>query len=292
MKNSYEISILIGTLFSITGLIMIFSPYQFSEALQFSKPGTIYLIGVILLLYGIAFLLFSYLQSRRKRGITIRNLDIDSNISGENNELITATSEKETSNNYEENINTIKDQTIKYTYPRTNNRSYKIAQIQSINDRIETEIERLRTSANINLAFGSITTVSAIVFIGYEVINNPVSFNELFPLISHFLPRLGLVLLIEIFAFFFLKMYKATLQEMKYFQNEKTNIDLKLIALKRGLKLGDETINNLVLTELIKTERNFILKKDESTVDLQRGLIETKATNKTLEIVSNIFAKK
>ncbi|WP_397452546.1 hypothetical protein [Pseudomonas sp. NA-150] len=89
-----------------------------------------------------------------------------------------------------------------------------------------------------------------------------------------FLPRLSFVLLIELFAYFFLRLYKASLSEIKYFQNEITNIEAKSLALRIALAVDSPTSLNKAIGALVETERNHILEKGQSTVDLERAKIE------------------
>ncbi|MBI5525005.1 MAG: hypothetical protein HY897_01580 [Deltaproteobacteria bacterium] len=42
--------------------------------------------------------------------------------------------------------------------------------------------------------------------------------------LSHYVPRITTVTFIEVFAFFFLKLYRASLIEIKFYQNELTSL--------------------------------------------------------------------
>lgn len=46
--------------------------------------------------------------------------------------------------------------------------------------------------------------------------------------------------MIELFAYFFLSLYRTSLQKIKYFQNELTNIEAKQIALRAALSYGEQ----------------------------------------------------
>jgi hypothetical protein len=127
----------------------------------------------------------------------------------------------------------------------------------------------LRRSANLNLVIGTLTTFLAISGLGFEVFKASMDFTDTVELLSHYIPRLSLVIFIEIFAFFFLKLYKANLNEIKYFNNEKTNIDFKIISLKTAIYEENQDLIKLTIEELIKTERNFKLDKNQSTVELE-----------------------
>jgi hypothetical protein len=158
--------------------------------------------------------------------------------------------------------------------------------------RINDELIRLRKSANINLVIGSLSTTVAIFSLTYEVFFSEVNFNDSVSLFSHYIPRISLVIFIEIFAFFFLKLYKANLLEIKYFNNEKTNIDFKLITLKTALFQEDSETIKLCLSELIKTERNFIMKKDETTVELEKFKTDKNDNQILTSLLKKILSKK
>lgn len=92
--------------------------------------------------------------------------------------------------------------------------------------------------------------------------------------VLQFVSRLSVVIVIEIFAYFFLNLYRGGLQEIKYFRNEMTNIMSRQIALRAAMPmLEPETIARIVLN-LAETERNFVLKKGESTVGLEQNRLE------------------
>ncbi len=114
--------------------------------------------------------------------------------------------------------------------------------LESLSRRLFGEISRLSRSASLNLVIGSITTTLAIVALGVEVFFNEIDFTNSLDLVSHYVPRLSIVIFIEIFAFFFLKLYKSNLQDIKYFHNEKTNIDLKAIAIITSISSSNPDI--------------------------------------------------
>lgn len=49
-------------------------------------------------------------------------------------------------------------------------------------------------------------------------------------ILLYLLPRLFMIIFTELFVLFFLRLYSKGLNEIKYFQNELTNIELKLVA--------------------------------------------------------------
>ena len=143
---------------------------------------------------------------------------------------------------------------------------------ESLN-RLNREVASLGRRGTYNLIIGMISTFIAIVILLYLVINMP-SGNTHEQLLWYFMPRLSLAVLIEFFAFFFLKLYRGALEDIKYFQNEITNIEAKFTALEGAITLNDRDAVKNILGILVTTERNFILKKGESTVALQKTKLE------------------
>lgn len=151
-------------------------------------------------------------------------------------------------------------------------------------DRLNQEIDALGRRGNLNLAIGIITTVVGFIIFGILVFNISAKSGE-FSIVKDFLPRLSLVFLIELFAYFFLGLYKSSLTEIKYFQNEITNLETWHLSLQQAMILGDnETIKSL-LERLASTERNFLLKKGESTVFLET---ENLSQNQQKTLIDNL----
>jgi len=142
--------------------------------------------------------------------------------------------------------------------------------IEKLKFRLKTQVDYLSRNGNLNLLIGLITTVIAVSILFYLVFAAKDLPKDNYGLISYYVARISIIIFIEIFALFFLKLYRTNLYEIKYFQNELTNIDVKIIALKTALMMKDDESIKLVISELSKTERNFILKKDETTYDLER----------------------
>ena len=96
------------------------------------------------------------------------------------------------------------------------------------------------------------------------------------------------------FSFFFLKLYKSGLSEIKYFQNELTNVEMKFISLDISLRGKNTELISDVVSEFSKTERNFILNKGQTTVEIERGKLDNEVINnavssfsKFVEVINN-----
>lgn len=183
---------------------------------------------------------------------------------------------------------------IKYEDKLTDDLKYKSLEeeLYTIKNRIDRETARITRNGNINLTIGFFTTFMAIFFLGYSLLGVSHTTETTQSFLFHFIPRFTLSLFIELFSFFFLRIYKNNLDDIKYLNNERTNIDLKLVALKTSIIHNDNDSLKVILNDLSKTERNFILQKDQSTVDIEKNKIEKINADKLLESIVQIINRK
>ncbi|WP_339414281.1 hypothetical protein [Pseudomonas sp. EA_35y_Pfl2_R5] len=140
-----------------------------------------------------------------------------------------------------------------------------------------------------NLLLGIFTTVFGVVILGYSVLQAPL-FTSGVEIAAHFLPRISLVIVVEVFAYFFLKLYKQSLDEIKYFQNEMTNIESKYLGLYIATEGGlEEGVLNSI-NQLSSTERNFLLDKGQSTASIELKKIEATSNGTAMEKLSSIIS--
>jgi len=158
--------------------------------------------------------------------------------------------------------------------------------------RLSKELEALSRRGNLNLALGALTTVIGLALLGLSVFSEITEAKDWWALASHFVPRLTLVVMIELFAYFFLSLYRTSLQEIKYFQNELTNIEAKQIALRAALSYGEQSLVADIVAKLATTERNHILSKDQTTVELEKARIDKDSKGELAKYVADLFQKK
>ncbi|WP_444666889.1 hypothetical protein [Flavobacterium columnare] len=167
-----------------------------------------------------------------------------------------------------------------------------LADLKSIQHRLYREISKLSLRANLNLAIGSATTIVAILILYLTVGSHTPSFDSVGNSLSFFIPRISIVVFIEIFSFFFLKLYRTNLNDIKYYQNEMTNAEFKLLALKSAFAKDDLDSIKSVIKEFSSIERNFILKKGESTVEIEKTRIDLDSENSWKELVKEALKMK
>jgi len=162
--------------------------------------------------------------------------------------------------------------------------------IRQTTDRLKDELDALSYRVKLNLVIGILTTISGAALLAYFVIVKQPPIKEFSSpswYLAEFVPRLSIVLLIEVFAYFFLKLYKATLSDVKYFQNELTNFECRALALASAVERNDAKSIAAVIMELSKTERNFI-SKNLTTLDLERSKAEQQSLADVLKHVASI----
>lgn len=149
-----------------------------------------------------------------------------------------------------------------------------VKQSEATIDRLRQELFSLSKRGNLNLSIGIVTTLTGLLLLGMFVLQETQRPPDLTAFIVEFAPRLSLVLLIEIFAYFFLRLYKTTLFEIKYFQNEVTSMEARFLALVVATSSNNADALAKSLDSLAHIERNFILSKDQTTLDLERVKLE------------------
>ena len=144
--------------------------------------------------------------------------------------------------------------------------------------RLQREISDLRLRSNINLLIGMSITAGGLYLLWSTV--DIVDASELLKqlasegtesdgkflknLILPIVPRILLIIFVELFAYFFLRLYRDGLSEIKYFQNELTNIESKLVSVEFAYITNQTDALKSALEALSSTERNFILEKNQT----------------------------
>ncbi|CAM5295725.1 hypothetical protein [Pseudomonas fragi] len=173
-------------------------------------------------------------------------------------------------------------------------------------ERLKREISDLRLRSNINLLIGMLITAGGLWLLWSTVSmldtstllkalasegeESNVKFYK--NLVLPVIPRVMLVVFVEVFAYFFLRLYRNGLSEIKYFQNELTNIESKLTAAEFAYVTKNEDALKFSIESLSKTERNFVLEKGQTTVELERAKAESQLSKDLIKIIPNLFERK
>lgn len=76
-----------------------------------------------------------------------------------------------------------------------------------------------------------------------------------------------IVVFIESFSIYFLRLYKDSINRTRIYHNELTNIEQRWLAVMATLPKDDKETRIAVFSEIARTERNFVIQKNEKTID-------------------------
>lgn len=165
--------------------------------------------------------------------------------------------------------------------------------------RLKKEIELLTKRANIYITFGSTITVGAAFILYYMVSDLSSFFNASNSEISASLSssdwfsiasRFSIVVFVEVFAFYYLRLYRSTMDTVKFYQNEITNIEMRLMAVHSLATLSnpDSTSAIALIDSLAKSERNFVIEKGQSTVDIEKQKVDSNQINSIFDGITKL----
>lgn len=166
------------------------------------------------------------------------------------------------------------------------------SEFASSKQRLLAEVRALGLRGNVNLTLGVVVTLVGLMLLGNYVWQLPAISNDLVTFLLSFGPRLSLILFIQIFAFFFLKLYKSGLAEIKYFQNEITNLELRYFGLRLSILSSSGDSMALVCKSLMDSERNKFLEKGQSTTDLEKYKYDQSVASGLIKILPGLINKK
>lgn len=163
-------------------------------------------------------------------------------------------------------------------------------------DRLKDELKSNSKRATINLSIGSaigIIGIFILVWFVFDLFNGNVNADktQMLHSIETFGARLCIVFLIELFSYFFLKLYKDCIERTRYYQNELTNIESKKIAILASAILGDTQHIKLIIESMLCVERNFIIPKECTTLELEKIRSNSKSELNIIDAISKLGLK-
>jgi hypothetical protein len=120
--------------------------------------------------------------------------------------------------------------------------------------RLERELASIERRGTVNLAIGSVTTAVAVVLL-YQAATTPPQNTDLMALVTFYVPRVTLAIFVEVFSFFFLRLYRTGLVDLKYFHGELLTLDLRIAALETAISNNDQESLRHVVSSLVDTDR-------------------------------------
>lgn len=157
-------------------------------------------------------------------------------------------------------------------------------------ERINNEIKNLKRRATVNLSWGVVLSSAALLFFFFLIYNEEIGKN-LEQVFLHFVPKLGLVVFVELLAYFFLRLYKTSLVSIQYYHNELTNIETKKIAAIVAVKHCDEAKIWQTVECLLKVERNVLLKGKETTIQMEMLKMQNEYDNNMINSMKSMLEK-
>lgn len=157
-------------------------------------------------------------------------------------------------------------------------------------ERIKTEIQNLKRRATINLSLG-VTLSCAALLVFFFLVYNEKPDEDYQKVFLHFAPRVGLVVFVELLAYFFLKLYKSTLTSVQYYHNELTNIETRKIAAIVAIKHCKEDKIWQTVEYLLKVERNVLIKDKETTMQMEMLKLQAEKDSSVLSSTQNVLER-
>lgn len=158
-----------------------------------------------------------------------------------------------------------------------------------IEERLLGEIKAVGERSNLNLIIGSVVALIGWGLLFWFVFD--VNDKKLagWQLLNAFLPRLSIIIIIEMFSYFFLKLYRESMDRIRYYQNELTNIETKKAAILIACMLENDNEHKKSLIEnLISVERNIFLKKGETTIELEKIRMDNSLSKSVIKSIKDL----
>lgn len=168
---------------------------------------------------------------------------------------------------------------------------------EHITTRLKHEIELLTKRGNLYISIGSVITIAGGIilyltvkdfvqsYVNLTTNNDSINKHDLLSITA----RISIIIFIEIFAYYYLRLYKNIMDNVKFYQNEISNMDLKLLAL-HAIEINDNHEALKIITdELAKTERNFVINKGQTTIDIEKSRHEQSILYKSINSISSLI---
>ncbi len=95
-------------------------------------------------------------------------------------------------------------------------------------------------------------------------------------LISYF-PYITMIIVVEVLAFFFLKLYSQNVEVERFIRNEISSLNAKLAAIFMASRSEDEVFRQNLIAQLFATERNQLLQNGATTVEIEKARLDAQS---------------
>lgn len=148
--------------------------------------------------------------------------------------------------------------------------------LQQARARLSNELAALGRRGNLNLVIGSLTTAVAVALLYQAATTPPPSGTDYVGLLTFYVPRVTLAAFVELFSFFFLKLYRGGLTDLKYFHAEILALELRIAALETASRQGDPQFLAKVVASIADIDRTKQLiddKKDDGLTSIDPKVV-------------------
>lgn len=168
-----------------------------------------------------------------------------------------------------------------------------LAEISDSRSRLTSAIQALHGRASVSLGAGTLIALGGLGYLGVSIFSlDPSRHADLGYMATFIISRAGIVIAIELLAYFYLRIFKSTTEEIKYFQNELSNFDARSCSVHLSLVADDKEAIVDIAKKFASTERNFAISKEQTTVDLERSRIDATSQMAMLSAVADLFKAK
>lgn len=134
-----------------------------------------------------------------------------------------------------------------------------IERLLDAKSRLENASSSVSVRGVVSLIFGILTASGALYTLrdAAQIFQDFKSSQPENQIILYLATRISIALFITFISYFFLSLYKRSLDEVKFYQNELTNIDYSITSISLAAEASDPTIKSLISLNMLEIDRNI-----------------------------------
>ena len=274
-KGNIQLELIIWIIISLTvGFRLIFAMLWGKPFMIFAEFYFDLLLTLIVLLFPFLFkLIYGEFPFQHIRTVRLKRVVINQNKTTELPKQNTAIDKEDKSETLD---NTKTEDIIEHTVSELNIIEVYLKQSQKLSERIFS-----RSSAY--LLIGCLIAFAGVIFFyvqSFYVKTTVTDFTELNFTIRETLPRIGVLIFVEAIAFFFLKQYKSTMEEFRYYEAIKRQRENQYLIANYVISNRDNIDDfTTIIDKLNLNDNPNKLSKDETTQLLENQKISVQESN-------------
>jgi hypothetical protein len=148
------------------------------------------------------------------------------------------------------------------------------AYLGEMKSRLIREIEISRSRGTLNLIIGASIALTGIIFICYFSFSKPETLDTP-AVIAFYLPKSVFFIAVEFLAFFFLRLYRDSINVARYYHNEVTTLESKMLGYSLAHRKSDQTDKTRDTYLWLSTnDRNANIPQGQTAWDLEKAKID------------------